>query len=78
MDFQGELPSALDSFFQPPAGGGNADTSGLSDKLYEYFDGSKDSPSREYLQPVVGKHLVLPMMVILIHLKLTLIFVRQT
>jgi len=26
----------------PPPGGGNADTSGLTDKLYEYFDGTKD------------------------------------
>ena len=41
--FPWELPNALDSFFQPPEGGGNADTSGLTDKLYEYFDGSKDS-----------------------------------
>ena len=41
--FQGELPSALDSFFNPPADGGFADTSELTEKLYEYFDGSKDS-----------------------------------
>jgi flagellin len=41
--FQGELPSDLDSFFRAPAGGRKADTSGLTDKLYEYFDGSKDS-----------------------------------
>jgi flagellin-like hook-associated protein FlgL len=41
--FQGELPSEFNSFFNPPAGGGKADTSGLTDKLYEYFDGSKDS-----------------------------------
>lgn len=40
--FQGDLPSELDSFFIAPAGGRKADTSGLTDKLYEYFDGSKD------------------------------------
>jgi len=40
--FQGEVPDELASYFVPPPGGGNADTSGLTDKLYEYFDGTKD------------------------------------
>lgn len=40
--FQGELPNELSGYFTPPAGGGNADTSGLTSKLYEYFDGTKD------------------------------------
>lgn len=40
--FQGEVPNALAHYFSPPVGGGNADTSGLTEDLYEYFDGTKD------------------------------------
>lgn len=40
--FQGEVPAALANYFSPPPGGGNADTAGLTDELYKYFDGSKD------------------------------------
>lgn len=41
--FQGEVPDELSSYFTPPPGGGDADTAGLTAKLYEYFDGTKDS-----------------------------------
>ncbi len=40
--FQGEVPEELSGYFVAPAGGGNANTAELTDKLYEYFDGSKD------------------------------------
>jgi len=41
--FQGTPPAELNSYFEAPADGSNADTSGLTAILYEYFDGSKDS-----------------------------------
>lgn len=40
--FQGEVPDSLAHYFAAPPGGGEADTSGLTDDLYKYFDGSKD------------------------------------
>lgn len=41
--FQGELPARLKEYFEAPANGRNSDTGGLTDVLYEYFDGKKDS-----------------------------------
>ena len=40
--FQGEVPQELSSYFAVPTGGGKSDTAGLTNKLYEYFDGSKE------------------------------------
>jgi flagellin-like hook-associated protein FlgL len=40
--FQGGVPDELSTYFKAPPGGGNADTAGLTAKLYEYFDGTKD------------------------------------
>ena len=39
--FQGEIPDEIAGYLVAP-GSGNSDTAGLTDKLYEYFDGSKD------------------------------------
>ena len=40
--FHGKLPSELNSYLKPPIGEWHANTSELSDELYEYFNGSKD------------------------------------
>jgi len=40
--FQGEIPTALSHFFEAPNNGSNSDTDGLTNALYEYFDGTKD------------------------------------
>lgn len=40
--FQGDIPDELADYFVAPADGSDANTSELTDKLYEYFDGSKD------------------------------------
>ena len=40
--FQGEIPDELNSYFEAPASGQDSDTDGLTDALYEYFDGKKD------------------------------------
>jgi flagellin-like hook-associated protein FlgL len=39
--FQGEVPDEIAGYLVAPASG-NSDTAGLTSKLYEYFDGSKD------------------------------------
>ncbi len=40
--FQGEIPQALRGYFEAPADGSDADTEGLTNALYDYFDGTKD------------------------------------
>ena len=67
--FSREVPDELSSYFKAPSGGGNADTAGLTDKLYEYFDGTKDDNFQESLQLVDGKQWVLPVKDALINLR---------
>ena len=67
--FKGKFPMSYPVYFKAPSGGGNADIAGLTDKLYEYFDGTKDDNFRESLLLVDGKQWVIPIKDALINLR---------